>query len=248
MCSRSQGSIFGVVAAIAWWLSTWIARRSVTLLLRWGESRVAAVGTLGLASAYVVFVGAPASACRAWVVVLCVCLGHLSYRKPCSVHAIAWGAATALAWDPLQIFDFGFQLSFAATLGIVLFSRGTPSFLRQPLFGHEPRWRRVVRWIGTFVGVSWAANLATMPVLLAQTGAMPMSSLLTNLVVVPWVSVVVFPVFMAGLAAGHIWAPCMVGWLASIVWCSLSPVWRGARITPQTCGSRVYRPRPLSPS
>lgn len=199
-----SGLHFGIVVSIAWAITSAFARRFRFALLRWGESRLAAVGTLIFATVYVGFVGAPASACRAWFVVLCLCVGHMSYRRPCSLHAIAWAAGCALMMDPLQLCDLGFQLSFAATLGIVLFSRNMPTMLQPPVFGEERTSRKWIRHCGVFVGVSWSANLATAPVLLAQTGALPLSSLLTNLVVVPLVSVLVFPPFIAGLALAHV--------------------------------------------
>ncbi len=208
-----SGLHFGIVALMAWWLCGLTTRRMPWVLLRWGENPARAIGMVAVSTIYLLFVGAPASACRAWVVVAAAGLGHLTFRRGCSLHALMIGVAVALATDPLQICDMGFQLSFSATLGILLFMRNQPFFLRPPFFSDETRVQGFLRRVGIFVGVSWSANIATAPVLLWHTGGLPASSLLLNLIVVPLVSLVVFPVFVMGLVMSQIWsAPGM--WLA----------------------------------
>jgi len=208
-----SGLHFGIVAMMAWWLSGLVIGRFTWVLLRWGENPARAIAMIAVSTVYLLFVGAPASACRAWVVVAAAGLGHCTFRRGCSLHALMIGVAIALVMDPMQVCDMGFQLSFSATLGILLFMRNQPFFLRAPIFGEETRPRRFLRHSGAFVGVSWSANIATAPVLLWHTGALPVSSLLLNLVVVPLVSLAVFPVFVMGLVLSQFWrAPGM--WLA----------------------------------
>jgi competence protein ComEC len=208
-----SGLHFGIVAVMAWWLSGLVIRRFTWVLLKWGENPARALAMISVSTVYLLFVGAPASACRAWVVVAAAGLGHCTFRRGCSLHALMIGVAVALCMDPMQVCDMGFQLSFSATLGILLFIRNQPFFLRPPIFGEETRLRRIFRHLGAFVGVSWSANIATAPVLLWHTGALPISSLLLNLIVVPLVSLVVFPVFVMGLVLSQFWsAPGM--WLA----------------------------------
>lgn len=199
-----SGLHFGIVAAIAWGaMGVWV-RRVPWLLLRFGEGPPRAVGMLVMCTAYLVFVGMPASGVRAWVVAVAVGLGHVFYRRTCGMHALAVALMFGLMVDPLQLSDFGFQLSFAATLGILLFVHNMPIWLQKPSYSEESRGQRLWRVLGMFVGVSWAANVGTAPVLLAQTGALPVSSLVSNLGVVPLVSALVFPAFLVGLGVSHV--------------------------------------------
>jgi len=93
-----------------------------------------------------------------------------------------WGGALLLILlvRPSQLFDVGFQLSFAAALGIIL---------AIPLLGRHPRgnswWARAARPIVALIGVSVAAQLAVTPILAANFNRVPLVTPLSNLVCVP---------------------------------------------------------------
>jgi competence protein ComEC len=42
--------------------------------------------------------------------------------------AVSAAAVFILLWNPFAVSDIGFQLSFSATLGLILFSAGLPGF------------------------------------------------------------------------------------------------------------------------
>jgi len=88
--------------------------------------------------------------------------------------AFAAGIGTAVLWSPGLITDLGFQLSVAATAGILLgadcLPGGVPAIVRKPL------------------GVGISAQLAVAPILLATFGEIPLFSPATNLVAAPLVA------------------------------------------------------------
>lgn len=90
-------------------------------------------------------------------------------------------ALLILMWQPLQLFQLGFQLSFLAMFGI--------AYLYRPLlfcFGRLLPWRwRIVRWSISLLAGSFAAQLATLPVSVTAFGRLPLTAIWGNLVVIP---------------------------------------------------------------
>lgn len=58
---------------------------------------------------------------RAWIGVMIYLVGLLFSFRPSALNALGVALLTALVIDPLVIIEVGFQLSFGATLGILLF-------------------------------------------------------------------------------------------------------------------------------
>jgi competence protein ComEC len=103
-------------------------------------------------------------------------LARLTQRAGDPVQALAMGAAALLAWEPGWAGDLGFQLSVAATLGLVTLSR--------PLAEPFARWPRVHALAQPFA-TTLGAQLVALPLLLARFHALPWTGLLSNLAAVP---------------------------------------------------------------
>lgn len=196
-----SGLHLGVLATIVWGLTGAMVGRAPGLLRRFGRRRVCGMAVVGLLGCYVLLIGAPISAIRAWAV-LAVGVGALLALRPlCPFHALSGAAIALMLWQPAVVVDLGFQLSFAATLGILLFLRFRPPILHPSddlLGAPEPRWQKRARAAGLFVGVSTSASLATMPILAAQFGEVALCGLWVNLVVTPLVSAILFPILVGG--------------------------------------------------
>ncbi|CAN5267374.1 hypothetical protein BH18ACT5_BH18ACT5_12490 [soil metagenome] len=93
---------------------------------------------------------------------------------------IALGAGVGLATlvSPSLITNLGFQLSVAATAGIMSGAASLPASI--------PRWLRIP------LGVCLAAQIAVAPILLATFGEIPLFSPLTNLIAAPLVAAATF--------------------------------------------------------
>lgn len=89
-------------------------------------------------------------------------------------EALAWAVTGSLLLAPQLASDLGFQLSVAATGGVVA-GAGWLSHLRP-------------RAVGTVLGATVAAQLAVTPLLLATVGSVPLAAPLTNLVAAPLVA------------------------------------------------------------
>jgi competence protein ComEC len=196
-----SGLHLGVLAALVWWFFGALVNRVPCLLRRWGRRRVCAVAVIATLGCYVLAIGAPVSAVRAWVAIACGACALMLMRPLCAFHALAAAAIGLIAFEPAVVLDLGFQLSFAATLGILLFLRYRPSVLDapdDPFAEPESRRRAWLRRAGLFVGVSTSATLSTWAITAAHFGEVALSGLVVNLVVTPLVSAVIFPVLVAG--------------------------------------------------
>lgn len=191
-----SGSHLTLLAGAVFWLLERVFRRVPRIAGRWG-ARVAAVAvTLPLVVCYVVLTGSPPSAARAGVMAVAVLLAELFGRKPAALHALFASAALLLAWQPFWLLDAGFQLSWAATLALMVSTQLGRSPMNSAL--RPGRLRRALRWLGGVVATSVAPSMFTAPIVLWCFGAIPLWGVLTNLVVVPALAVVGLPFGAAG--------------------------------------------------
>ena len=125
---------------------------------------------------FALVVGAQSSVIRATVMGLILLAGIVLDRQSQLPNALALSGLALLAWRPGDLWDPGFQLSFAATAGIVYL--GTPA--RAVL--ERLRWPR---GLASAVGVSVAAQGAVLPIMAAHFNQLSLIGPVANLVVVP---------------------------------------------------------------
>lgn len=145
---------------------------------------------------YVALTGWPASAIRASVMLTIVILGWTLRRPGDVLNSLFAAAVIILVWQPQQLFQAGFQLSFFVVLCILLvmpvFDGWIQRWLRpDPLLPEElrPRWRRrldaPLRWgLGLFFS-SLAAWLGSIPLAAYYFHIITPVSTVANVVAVP---------------------------------------------------------------
>ncbi len=144
--------------------------------------------------------GLSASVQRAAVMVTVVLLGRALNRNTGIFNLLAIAALLMLVAEPKQLFQVGFQLSFAAVTGIALFARALQRWVYLP--GVLARgWEAI--------SVSTAAQLGTLPLSLYYFGQFPVYFLLSGTLVI------VFAYLVLGLGLLH-------GFLAAV---GLSGAW-----------------------
>ncbi|MBI3192213.1 MAG: ComEC/Rec2 family competence protein, partial [Pedosphaera parvula] len=120
-----------------------------------------------------------------------------SLKRPVDLlNSLAGAAWIILVWDPQQLFQASFQLSFGVVLSIGLllppFEKARQRLLRtDPLLPAElrPAWQRrldpVVRYVTSSLAISLAAWLGSLPLIAWYFHLFTPVSLLANMVVVP---------------------------------------------------------------
>jgi competence protein ComEC len=175
-------------------ISVWFLKRRWALLL----------AVLGIII-YVLMVGAEAPAVRAGLMAVMIFIGQLFGRETNPGKFLLLTAMLMLLVDPLILFDIGFQLSFAATAGLIwihpLLSAKLSALAKIPLMGE-----------GLLVTV--AAQLATLPVLLVNFGQFSWLSPLVNALVLPLIPLLmVFGFIIAFLSFFSSFLAQLISWL-----------------------------------
>jgi competence protein ComEC len=169
-------------------------------LPRW-SGHVAAVGSI---LAYVLAVGPQPSVIRAAVSGVAVSAAWLVARERDPWHALLLAGVVLLAWNPYELFDPGFELSFAAVVAIFV-ALGP---VLEVLEGYP-----VPRKLAAAVAVSATCSLATAPILWLRFGQVPLLGVVANALVEPVVAL------LLGLglvtAVVDIFSPAVAGVLAS---------------------------------
>ena len=107
-------------------------------------------------------------------------IGLLAYgwlRKPDYINLLGFAGLVMLLWRPLQVYDVGLQLSFAATFGIVY---AVPDLYKRvkPLIRKNMRW---VGWIILIFVTTLAAQAAVMPLMALYFNRLPLIGLIANI-------------------------------------------------------------------
>lgn len=130
---------------------------------------------------YVFLVGMPVSVLRSALMLSLYALLSLGHRDKMSVNTLAFAVIVLLLMNPLSLFDIGFQLSFISVLFIVVWVPLLLGiFLADYLQTH-----RLVRWLWAMVAVSVAAQMGSAPLIAYYFGRFSTWFLLTNFIVVP---------------------------------------------------------------
>lgn len=175
---------------------------------------------------YTFLVGADAAVSRAAVMGLVWVLAIWVGRPGLALNSLIFSGFVLTLLNPLILWDVGFQLSFMATLGLILLvpplERGIFGLLQRLLKTEQVGLTMAL--LNELLIVTLAAQIITGPLIVYHFGRLSLVSLLTNLLILP-----VQPPIMivGGLAtlAGMIWLPLgqALGWL---VWLPLAwTVW-----------------------
>jgi len=196
-----------VVAISGWNIA--IVAGLVGAVLAGRARRTRSGGILVAIVLYTVLAGASASVVRAAAMTGVALLARESGRPGTAAAALGWAVALLVIVNPASAVDVGLQLSAAATAGLIAWSAPISATL-------ERRAGWVPRWIREGLGVSLAAQAATLPLVLFAFGRVAPLSPITNLAVVPLVPLAMATGTLA-LAGGALAALGGPGIVASIL-------------------------------
>lgn len=219
------------VVAISGWNIALVAGIATAMLRATGLGRRARSFIVIVAIvAYTVLAGAEASVIRAAVMGGVVIVARESGRPSSAAAALGLACWGLLLAQPAMIDDIGLQLSLAATAGLLALGGPAEAAVKRVTRRQAPR------WLEETLGVSLAAQLATLPLILLHFGRLSLISPLANLLVAP-----VVPLAMLGAAVGTLVGPLIVGPLSALLaaplllasWLPLTLMTRGASILAQ---------------
>lgn len=150
--------------------------------------------------AYVFIVGLPVSAVRSAVMLTVYSVVTLLNRNSMSLNTLALAALVLLVANPLNFYDVGFQLSFMSVMCIVIFYR--PLYLLLPQAARDVA---PVRWLWQMSAVSVAAQLGAAPLVAFYFGRFSCYFLLTNFIVIPASTVILYGAVFVVLSGWWAW-------------------------------------------
>ena len=171
-----SGSNFSILVAL-----------TLPLMIRWAGRRRAALLVLPIIALYAVFVGLEASVVRAAVMASVGLVGMLLWRVGITLNTLCAAAFILLIADPHLLFDAGFQLSFSATLGLVLYADRMKDRLYAWASSRIPQRRvqQAVLFVAEVALLTLVTHLTTLPVQWLIFESFSSVALPTNAIVVP---------------------------------------------------------------
>ncbi len=135
---------------------------------------------------FTLLTGMPTSVVRASLMAAVSILSYLLNRDYNVLNSVAIAAVVILLFKPAEIFSPGFQLSFAAVLSLIFFAPIVTKGLRQLGISNKYLYSLL-----SFLGVTFSAQIGTLPFVLAYFGKLSIVSLVANLFVIPLVGIVI---------------------------------------------------------
>ena len=217
-----SGSHITLLAAVMAWLGALLRLRPV----------VTAVFVTVVVVLYCVLAGCVPPAVRAGAMGLLAFFALALERENDARRLLALVGMALLFFEPLLAFDVSFQLSFAATAGLL--------YLAPPFCERLSSLRFLPRFAALSLAVTLGAQLATLPLLAWYFHRLSLSSLIANIIVVPVVELVIVAGLFAGLAS------FVLPFLAKIVFLAdsllLGLVYDSTRLLAAMPGGEVYLP------
>ncbi|MCI0475947.1 MAG: ComEC/Rec2 family competence protein, partial [Anaerolineales bacterium] len=136
---------------------------------------------------YTLLVGASPSVVRACIMGSIVLIAYAFGRQSLAINALALSAFIMTLLNPYVLWDVGFQLSFLATVGLLIYAPRLQNRLEGWLKKRvgDARARRVLEFFKDAVIVTAAAFLVTAPLIIVYFHRVSIIGFLTNFLILP---------------------------------------------------------------
>jgi competence protein ComEC len=164
-----------------------IAGLFVTLFSRLlGPRRGAVAAVIGI-FVYTILVGASASVVRAAIMGTFAIFARQVGRRQTAINTLTATAALMAAVNPYTPWDVGFQLSFFATLGLVLYAGPFQEWAVRIIsrFSLPDTAEKIAKPISEYVLFTLAAQLTTLPIMAWHFGRISLVSIIANPFILP---------------------------------------------------------------
>lgn len=136
--------------------------------------------TLLICVVYAVFTGASAATLRSLFMIIILKLGEALYKEYDALSALCFSGIILCLLSPYNALDLGFQLSYLATLGIVLFNNKLDRY-----FYKFPKYLREA------IAISISPQILTYPILGVTIGYFSLNVVVSNIILMPFFTLIV---------------------------------------------------------
>ncbi|MEK7460119.1 MAG: ComEC/Rec2 family competence protein [Patescibacteria group bacterium] len=159
---------------------------------------------------FAMMVGGGATVVRATIMALIIILARVAGREGDALRALMIAGGLMIFWSPMiLLYDIGFQLSFTATLALIIFS---PVLEKYFMFVSSRMFREIV--VATV-----STQIFVLPLLLYHMGSASLIGIIANIFVLPLVPLAMLAVFFVGTLA---WIPIIGSMFAFIAYIILA--------------------------
>ena len=227
------------IIAISGFNITIISASLVRLFTRFLQRYLALAAAIGAIALYSILVGTDPPVVRAAILGGLSALALIVGRKSHALTSLLAAAWFMTAWQPFLLWDVGFQLSFAASLGLILYSDRLNAWAESALFRvtSQQAARKVVALLNDSLLVTLAAQITTLPLMVYHFRQFSWITIPSNLLIL---SVQPAIMYLGGAAAMLGWISLrlgqLVGWVA---WLPLTYTIRAVEWTANWVGHSV---------
>lgn len=174
----------------------WVVRAILAaipaLALRYPIKKWSALAALAAASFYLMISGASSASTRAFVMLATMLVAVLLDRPALSMRTLALAATVILLLGPESLIEPGFQMSFAAVVGLIAVAEWEQMRPRAETFGPR-RFLHVRRYIRGIATTSLVGSIATVPYAIYHFDRATHYAVLGNLLAMPIMGFVAMP-------------------------------------------------------
>jgi competence protein ComEC len=174
----------------------WVVRAILaaipSLALRYPIKKWAALAALGAATFYLMISGASSASTRAFVMLATMLLAVLADRPALSMRTLALAATIILLLGPESLVEPGFQMSFAAVVGLIAVAEWEAMRPRPEIFAPK-RFAHVRRYIRGIATTSLVGSIATVPYAIYHFDRATHYAVLGNLLAMPIMGFIAMP-------------------------------------------------------
>ena len=182
--------------------------------------------------AFAFFTGLSPSVVRSVSMFSILAMADMVGRQPLSLNTLAAAAWLMLFCNPAWLFDVGFQLSFLAVASILL--------IQKPIYHLITVKGRIGKYIWGLMSVSVAAQIGTAPLVMFYFSRFSVHFLLTNLVVIPFITIILYAAVIMLLLTPLSWLQIVVAegvkklleglnffvrWVEQLPYASIDGIW-----------------------
>ena len=168
---------------------------------------------------YSLLVGMEPAVMRAAIMGAMAILGMQIGRRGSGLNTLVLTAAVMCLFNPYLLWDVSFQLSFTATLGLIILGNPLLRWFSDWLEGRMPpgKARGIAEPIGEYVLLTLAAQIATLPLLAWHFHQISLSAILANPLILP-AQPLVMMLGAVAMVGGMIYLPLgsLLGWFALV--------------------------------
>ncbi len=183
-----SGLHIGIIAYIFYSTFKWLLKRSEYVLLKFSVHKISALLTIAPVFLYTAVTGFATSSVRAFIMITIYLLSILCGKEEQKINSLGFAGIIILFVNPFSLFELSFILSFTAVFSILVSGNIYP--FKSTTLSDKTL---------SAIKATTAATIGTFPMVVNSFGYLPILSIPTNLLIVPFIELFIIPLGLVSL-------------------------------------------------